>query len=329
MFQRFWKKLPGHVFYSGISSIVAVIAIGTLAVLTFSPKPPTDNPPPFTITVDPAAKTIKVDEKIEEAFRSKNTLSASVATAAGTVFDWIALSVNSSPWYVNLANPPIRYVTIFPGYRKEQVANAFATQLSWSAAEKTAFLSSTVEDPPTIPEGRFQPATYELAPETDSLQVRSAIADRFQKEIVARYTPELEETVPLETALRIASIIEREAGSVSEMRTISGIIWNRLFIGMKLQMDATLQYAKGTQKNGWWPKVVPKDKYLKSTYNTYQYEGLPPTPIASPSVNAVEAALNPEKTDCYYYFHHRRIFYCSTTYDEHVATLIKKFGSGK
>ena len=324
--------MPSRILFGGVSTIVAVIGMGSLAVLTFftfSPKPPPVGPPPFTITVDPAAKTIREDEAIEALFDARETLPASVMTAGKELFSMIAIAINSSPWYVNLANPPIRYVTIFPGYRKEQVANAFATQLSWSATEKTAFLSSTVEDPPTIAEGRFQPATYELAPETDSLQVRSAIADRFQKEIAARYTPELEETVPLETALRIASIIEREAGSVSEMRTISGIIWNRLFIGMKLQMDATLQYAKGTQKNGWWPKVVPKDKYLKSTYNTYQYEGLPPTPIASPSVNAVEAALNPEKTDCYYYFHHRRIFYCSTTYDEHVATLIKKFGSGK
>ncbi len=96
---------------------------------------------------------------------------------------------------------------------------------------------------------------------------------------------------------------------------------------MNLQVDATLQYAKANTKdtNEWWPDVVPKDKYIKSPYNTYLHKGLPPTPIANPSVGAILAALNPIETPCLYYFNDKKgEFHCSKTYKEHVA-LIRKY----
>jgi UPF0755 protein len=130
-------------------------------------------------------------------------------------------------------------------------------------------------------------------------------------------------------ALTIASIIEREAGDESEMAVISGILWNRLFSDMRLQADTTLQYVRGTARNGWWPVPRPRDKYLKSTYNTYLNKGLPPGPIASPSVAALYAALNPEKTDCFFFFHSKGTFTCSVTYEEHVKKLKKIYGRGK
>jgi UPF0755 protein len=115
------------------------------------------------------------------------------------------------------------------------------------------------------------------------------------------------------------------------MRHIAGVIWNRLFIDMNLQIDATLQYAKGTDApKTWWPVPVPKDKYIESPYNTYQNSGLPPTPIANPSVDAVLAALNPRETDCMYYFHDKDSgFHCTETYEDHVAELKKYYGRGR
>jgi UPF0755 protein len=120
-----------------------------------------------------------------------------------------------------------------------------------------------------------------------------------------------------DTILTIASIIQREAGSKSDMYLVSGIIWNRIFTNMSLQMDATLQYAKGTAENGWWPKVVPDDKYIESPYNTYKNKGLPPSPIANPGFAAIHAALHPKETECIFYFHKNRKNYCSKTYEEH------------
>ena len=116
------------------------------------------------------------------------------------------------------------------------------------------------------------------------------------------------------------------------MRLISGIIWNRLFMNMNLQIDATVQYAKANNRavSSWWPKVLPADISRKSPYNTYLHSGLPPTPIANPSVASVLAALNPKSTSCLFYFHDSMgQFHCTDTYAAHVALLKKYYGQGK
>ena len=162
--------------------------------------------------------------------------------------------------------------------------------------------------------------------------VAQLLLDEFSSEIIDRYDTQVEEQVPLETALTIASLLEREAYAFADMRIISGIIWNRLFIDMPLQLDASLQYVKGSlpTESNWWPVVKPADKYLKSPFNTYQTAGLPPTPIANPSLEAIVAALNPKTTDCLFYFHDDDgTFYCTETYEEHVALLQKMYGQGR
>ena len=135
--------------------------------------------------------------------------------------------------------------------------------------------------------------------------------------------------VPLSDALTVASLIQREANT-NDMRIVSGIIWKRLFNNMKLQIDATVQYAKANRaktSSNWWPQVIPGDSSIKSPYNTYLHEGLPPTPIANPSVAAVLAALNPIDTPCLFYFHDKKgQIHCTETYAEHTALLKKYYG---
>jgi len=107
------------------------------------------------------------------------------------------------------------------------------------------------------------------------------------------------------------------------------VIWNRLFIDMPLQLDASLQYAKANNpyEDNWWPAVRPEDKFIDSPFNTYQNKGLPPEPIANPSVDAIVATLNPRVTDCIYYFHSAtREYYCSVTYEDHVSKLREVYG---
>jgi UPF0755 protein len=127
--------------------------------------------------------------------------------------------------------------------------------------------------------------------------------------------------INIDTAVRIASIIQREAAGKQDMNLISGVIWNRLFKGMSLDMDATLQYAKGTSTN-WWPQVASKDKNIVSPFNTYQNKGLPPTAISEPSIDAIKAAMNPAKTDCLFYLHDNyRNIHCTVTYAAHVENI--------
>jgi UPF0755 protein len=115
------------------------------------------------------------------------------------------------------------------------------------------------------------------------------------------------------------------------MREVSGVIWNRLFIDMPLQLDATLQYVRGSRpsEQRWWPAVKPADKFLSSPYNTYEHDGLPPGPIANVSPEAILAALNPAITDCLYYFHTAQGgYHCSESYEQHVQKLQALYGRG-
>ena len=94
---------------------------------------------------------------------------------------------------------------------------------------------------------------------------------------------------------------------------------------MKLQMDATLQYAKGDASD-WWPQVNPSDKNIDSPYNTYLHTDLPPTPIASPGLAAIAAAYNPLTTSCLFYIHDKHgVIHCSATYAGQLSNIAKYY----
>src|SRR4030043_658832 len=97
--------------------------------------------------------------------------------------------------------------------------------------------------------------------------------------------------------LKIASLIEREAYVAEERTLISAVIHNRLKEGMLLQIDATVRYALSK-----WDDIVTFDDLkVDSPYNTYLYAGLTPTPICSPGLASIEAAINPANVDFLYY----------------------------
>lgn len=290
----------------------AAVSLGTIEVAL----------PPFPVSVDPHTKTISeptgplsisTDMLVASAFQGLRDSSAALAAA-----------IMSTDAYDVLPLPEPVPVRIERGMRLEQVAQILDKKLAWSDEQRGIFLEETKGK-----EGMLYPSLYLFSHDATPYEVAAQIATRFDERVRVRYASSTEALVPIEDALTIASIIEREAGNKEEMAVISGILWNRLFSNMRLQADSTLQYVRGTSKNGWWPVPRSRDKYLKSPYNTYQHEGLPPGPIASPSVAAIYAALNPEKTDCMFFFHSKGRFYCSETYEEHVAALKKIYGRGR
>lgn len=291
----------------------------------------------FPVSVDPKNKRIVENERVKAFLGApRSPLQAAAADAAaalGVLFEWFALSVDASPAYQSLAAAAgTRLVAIMPGMRKEQVVDAFGKALGWSSEEKKAFLAPKEGSELPFPEGSFLPGIYSVGVGAPPVLAQKLVNERFTREVLSRYGPEVAEAVPLRDALIIASLIEREAAGLEDMRLVSGVIWNRLFIGMKLQIDATLQYAKANALKtvAWWPRLLPKDQFRSSPYNTYLHTGLPPAPIANPSVASVVAALNPVNTSCLFYFHDSaRRFHCSDTYAEHVALLKKFYGRGK
>jgi cell division protein YceG involved in septum cleavage len=312
--------------------VFTALTVFTAATLSFPTSEPEVPVAPFPVGVDPNTKTIiedpELDHFIANSGRAKWSLPSLVPS--GRFARFIA-KLSQSSWY-QMAIPGGRLLVIFPGERKEEVAKNFGDILRWSTEERQQFLSLVEEAVPDLEDGQFYPERYLVAIDASPEDVAKMVVERFETEVVSRYDENAEERLPMKEAIIIASLLEREAYDFTDMREISGVIWNRLFIDMNLQLDATLQYARGSQANAtkWWPVPTPADKYIESPYNTYKYAGLTPEPISNPSLEAVLAALNPAITDCLFYFHDSSSnFHCSADYKEHVAKLRQIYGQGK
>jgi UPF0755 protein len=149
-------------------------------------------------------------------------------------------------------------------------------------------------------EGLLFPDTYFYAPHTSDIQVlRRAYRLQHDKLLAAweARAAGLPYRTPYE-ALIMASIVEKETGAAFERPQIAGVFLNRLRLGMRLQTDPTVIYGLGERFDGNLRKV---DLQRDTPYNTYTRSGLPPTPIAMPSEAAIQAALNPAKTDALYF----------------------------
>lgn len=186
-------------------------------------------------------------------------------------------------------------VTIPEGLRREEVAELLDQRLDESFSKKE-FLELTRDK-----EGYLFPETYLFMPDTTASDVVERLIQTFNTQVLEIQSAVEGSGKSLEDLLIMASLIEREAKT--DRRLVSGILWNRIKLGMPLQVDATFQYAKGfdTSTSKWWSAPYAQDKLINSPYNTYQVVGLPPAPICSPSLNSLEAAALPETTNYLYY----------------------------
>ena len=213
------------------------------------------------------------------------------------------------------SEPDLLWITIPEGLRKEEIAFKIAEVLNWNEDQIKRFIiyNNNNQD---YKEGVYFPDTYLIPKNEEPEKTAQRLINKFQEKI-SPFNEELtNQNISWLTVLKLASIIQREAGSEKEMSLISGILWNRLDSNMNLEVDSSLQYIKGTKDN-WWPQVTPQDKQLDSPYNTFKYKGLPPTPISNPGLEAIKAAIYPQNTNCLFYFHKDNIIYCSKTYKEH------------
>jgi UPF0755 protein len=170
-------------------------------------------------------------------------------------------------------------------------------------------------------EGYLFPDTYQFVRGLTTEEMLGRMVQRMRSKL----TPELlarakTRGLRAHELLTLASIIEREAVVKDEQRLISAVFWNRLRIDMPLQADPTVQYAVGKQRG----TLTRADLATDDPFNTYRHTGLPPGPIASPGLGAIEAALEPAPVG-YLYFVARddRRHQFSTTVDEHNAAVTR------
>lgn len=150
----------------------------------------------------------------------------------------------------------------------------------------------------------FIPNTYEFFWNTSAIQFRERILkefDRFWNDSRIEKSKKVNLN-PIEV-MTLASIVQKETPKVDERPTIAGVYLNRLEKNMKLQADPTVVYTI-KKRDGFDTKirrVLYKDLRIKSPYNTYVYRGLPPAPIVTPDISAIEAVLNPQKHSFIYF----------------------------
>jgi UPF0755 protein len=236
-----------------------------------------------------------------------------------------------------LSNGPIEvWVTIPEGLRREEIAQRFADGLG--KADKQAFVQEFL-NAAKAKEGYLFPDTY-LFPKTASA---SAVVNKMLATFDIKIA-ELQEGIEnsdlsLNEIVTLASIVERETRTSEERPVVAGILINRLDINMGLAADATVQYAVANAQcpaspaggqmlkakcDDWWPILTREDIAINSPYNTYKYRGLPPTPIASPGLSSLRAAVFPEDSDYLYYLHDAKgEAHYARTLEEHNANIAK------
>lgn len=192
-------------------------------------------------------------------------------------------------------------VTIIPGSTKARIADAVSQDLQFDSLAFHQVLtdSAVLEELNVDPEdiiGRLYPNTYSMYWTSSPRSFLERILNEFDRQVVQTYREEfnsIESSV--DEIITLASIIQWEARNDEEKQTISGLYWNRLDRGMRLQADPTVIYAIGEQR-----RILYEDYQIDHEYNTYRYDGLPPGPITNPGLSSIEAALNPEEHDYLY-----------------------------
>ena len=268
-----------------------------------------------------------------------------------TIFNWIltrrrksilpgayliSKSMNAYQLAVALTSFPYqKWVTIPSGIRKEQAALIVSQVLDWSPNKAIEFIKIAQE-------GWLYPDTYLINTDYDAKQTFQKLFSTFNEKL----PPNLQKTllsqnIRLDTAIKFASLIEREYGSEEDRKIIAGIIWNRLDKDMRLEIDATVQYALVSQNchlpnptlDDWpliadcdfWPHLSGTDiRTTNSPYSTYLNKDLPPGPICTPSIASIRAVAEPTDSEDFYYLHSSdKQIHTARTYQEHLKNIKK------
>ncbi|MDP3974259.1 MAG: endolytic transglycosylase MltG [Candidatus Daviesbacteria bacterium] len=218
--------------------------------------------------------------------------------------------------------PEDLWATFLEGWRVEEMAQKLNQEFRIQNSE---FLK-------VAKEGYMFPDTYLFPKDYTPGQIAQKLMDTFEE----RYDEELRSKIrnqglTEDEGVILASIVEREARSDKARTEIAAILLKRLKIGMGLNADATLQYilvpqgSESPPAGGWWTKYLTnEDKKIDSPYNTYRYKGLPPKPIANPSLSSLQAVANADPNTPYLYYYHdsEGNSYYAKTLEEHSANVV-------
>lgn len=204
-----------------------------------------------------------------------------------------------------VATAPTRKLLIREGLRREDIAALLDSETSISGAQYLKLTAPGARgrrlagtSRPTSLEGFLFPATYDITDATTAAElVDEQLAAYAANTSQVSYAYARSKNLTRFDVLTLASMIEREVQVARERPIVAGVMYNRLRQGMRLDIDATVQYALGR----WKPELTASDLAIDSPYNTRRFAGLPPGPISNPGLDSIRAAARPAKVPYLYY----------------------------
>ncbi|WP_339157561.1 endolytic transglycosylase MltG [Paenibacillus sp. FSL W8-0186] len=338
--------------------LIMLIGAGALAAYGYMEMQPVNrSEQPVQITIAPGTGTASIAKILEDQGLIKNSFmfktylkwnsqgsrfqAGIYEMQPGVTYDEIIQKLNSG----DVVKAEMIRFTIPEGYTVRQMADKLADA---GYVDKEAFLELTKEPQGIdgavlagVPasavlnyrlEGYLFPETYELEKGSTETDIIARMLQETDKRIksIPNFDQKLKARgLDFNQLMTVASLVEREVVADSERALVAGVIYNRIAKDMKLEIDATVQYLLDKPKE----RLLYKDlQSVDSPYNTYMYKGLPPGPIAAPSLKSIEAALEPEKSDYLFYVTKKdgsgeHLF--AKTYAEHLQNIKKSKETAK
>lgn len=223
------------------------------------------------------------------------------------------------------------------GWRIEEVADAidqnprfsFSGEDFLAIAGTNAPLSPSISEEYGFPrgaslEGFLFPDTYILSPNITAVGLVDTLVNAFRDAVGEQLRIDAQaDGYSMYEIVTLASIVERESVWDDENVLIASVYRNRLDIGMNLEADPTVQYAINGTRGDWWVNITVDDyRGVDAPHNTYLYNGLPPSPIANPSLSAIRASVYPAESN-YIFFRAKcdgsNYHNFAVTFDEHLS----------
>lgn len=232
---------------------------------------------------------------------------------------------------VLISGPKEIWVTYPEGLRREEIAVRTIKTLGIEGSLANDFMQEFLKSSDGE-EGFLSPDTYLFSKDVKAETVAKKLRSTFDAKISGRMLEDIRKSsLTVQEIVTLASIIERETNTNDERPIVAGILLKRIQKGWPLQVDATLQYLIATRRCKtnlmeceWWKPPTVQDKKVSSGYNTYQNFGLPPGPIANPSLSSIEAVVYSKDSLYWFYLHGSggKIHYAETI-EEHNENIRK------
>ncbi len=300
-------------------TVLAGLIVWDILWLTYI-RPPADFPARSFFTVEKGIGLSQLSAQLESARLIRSAgffkLSAYISGNQGRVLSgeyFVNAPVSSIELLSRIANGAfgIEYkeVTIPEGSSVKQAAEIIKKAIPEFDTKRFIAIAAPFE-------GYLFPDTYRFLPKTTPEEVLQVTQKNFDDKIATIQSDIVKFGKPLSDIVKMASIVEEEGRTTITRRTISGILWKRISIGMPLQVDASFLYING--KNSY--TLTLDDLAIESPYNSYLHKGLPPTPITNPGLDSLSATISPISTPYLYFLTDKHgVMHYARTFDEHRA----------